>query len=172
MKSLISKRLILAVTVILFTILCSFSAQAAEKKKVTYTDKQIQQISKEDVYPGDVPKHKISQSVQKYISTTSDPDFGPADCRSYAQLDSVAGTGTHRGYYLCNQKNGDKIHGKLEGTHKLTVKEGGAWEVNSEGKFQITGGTGKFKNIKGGGVYKGTTTAKGATREGEFEVEY
>jgi len=54
----------------------------------------------------------------------------------------------------------------------LTVKEGGAWESNFEGKIQFTGGTGKFKNIKGGGVYKGTMTAKELTGSGEFEVEY
>ncbi len=44
MKNLLSKRLVLTVTVVFFTILCCFSAQAAEKKKVTYTKKIKQQI--------------------------------------------------------------------------------------------------------------------------------
>ena len=102
----------------------------------------------------------------------SDPDFGTTDCLQYGQNDSVAGNGTHRGYNICKYKNGDKTYTKWNGTHKVTVKEGGAWEMNYEGKVQYTGGTGKFKNIKGGGVYKGTATAKGGTEEGEMEVEY
>ena len=44
--------------------------------------------------------------------------------------------------------------------------------MNYEGNFTYTGGTGKFENIKGGGVYKGTWTAKGITEEGEYEAEY
>ena len=172
MKNLLSKRLVLAVTVVFFTILCCFSVQAAEKKKVTYTKKIKQLISRADVYPGDVPKHKMSQSVRINSVTFSDPDFGTADCWAYGHLDSVAGNGTHRGYGVCHFKNGDKTYAENEGTHKTTVKEGGAWEVNYEGKIQFTGGTGKFKNIKGGGVYKGTITAKGRTEEGEMEVEY
>ena len=172
MKSLISKRLILTVTVILFTILCCFSAQAAEKKKVKYTKKNAHYISREDVYPSDVPKHKISQFVEISTNTYSDSDFGTSDNWTYGHSDSVAGNGTHRGYSVSKFKNGDKVYAKWEGTHKITFKEGGVWEVNTEGKFQWTGGTGKFKNIKGGGVYKGTVTAKGQTSEGEFEAEY
>ncbi|MDM8540901.1 hypothetical protein QUF90_07415 [Desulfococcaceae bacterium HSG9] len=172
MKNLLSKQLVFAITVIFFTILCSFSVQAAEKKKVTYIKKNIQTISKENIYPSDVPKHKISQSVKISNNTYSDPDFGSSENWSYGQSDSVAGSGTHRGYTVSKFKNGDKTYAKWEGTHKITFKEGGDWEVNIKGDFQWTGGTGKFKNIKGGGVYKGKVTAKGETQEGEFEVEY
>jgi hypothetical protein len=172
MKNLLSKRLVLAVIVVFFTIFCGFSAQAAEKKKVTYTKKIKQEISRENIYPGDVPKHQFSQFVRISSFTNSDPDFGSSESLEYGQSDSVAGNGSHRGYSVGNYKNEDKTYAKWEGTHKTTVKEGGVWEVIFEGKFQFTGGTGKFKNIKGGGVYKGKITAKGLTEEGEFEVEY
>ena len=101
----------------------------------------------------------------------SDPDFGSAEEWIYMHSDSVAGTGTHRGHSVTNYENGDKSYQKWEGTHKTTVKDG-AWETKFEGKSQFTGGTGKFKNIKGGGAYKGTMTAKGVTGSGEFEAEY
>ena len=69
-------------------------------------------------------------------------------------------------------KNGDKIYVKWEGNHKTTIKEGGSWELKHEGTAQFIGGTGKFKNIKGKGVYKGTMAAKESTASGEFEAQY
>jgi hypothetical protein len=38
--------------------------------------------------------------------------------------------------------------------------------------WKVTGGTGKFKNIKGGGTYRGKATAQEAFTEWEGEVEY
>lgn len=139
--------------------------------KATYT-KKATTISRNDVYPEDVPEHQISQHVRKASITFSDPDFGSSEDLEYGQSDTIAGNGSHRGYSVNTYKNGDKTYDKWEGTHKTIVKEGGAWETNVEGKFQYTGGTGKFKNIKGGGAYKGTITAKGENQEGEFEAEY
>jgi hypothetical protein len=41
-----------------------------------------------------------------------------------------------------------------------------------EGTYKIIGGTGKFKNIKGSGTYRGKATAEGASEEFEGEAEY
>ena len=172
MKNIFSIRSGLIFVACILTLFFVFPLQAGEKKKVTYTKESSQNISREDVFPGDNPKHKISQTVRIDSLTYSDPDFGSSDDWVYSQIDSVAGTGSHRGYTVSNYKDGDKTFGKYEGAHKTTVKENGAWEVNYEGKYQFTGGTGRFENIKGSGVYKGTITAKGLTEEGECEVEY
>ena len=142
------------------------------KKKGTYTKELKQQLSTNDVQIGDVPEHQFLQWVRITSINYSDPDFGSSENLEYCQGDSIEGNGSHRGYSDNNFKSGDKIYNKWEGTHKTIVKEGGVWELNYEGKFSYTGGTGTFKNIKGGGVYKGTRTAKGVTEEGEFEVEY
>jgi hypothetical protein len=56
--------------------------------------------------------------------------------------------------------------------HKATVKEDGSSEPTWEGTYKITGGTGKFKNIKGEGTYRGKATPEGASTEFEGEVEY
>ena len=90
----------------------------------------------------------------------------------YEQIDEVAGTGTPRGYRVTLHKNGDTDYGTYEGTHKTTVKEDGSWETTWEGTWKSLGGTGKFKNIKGGGTYRGKATAEGASTEWEGEVEY
>ena len=146
-----------------------------KKQSGTYTRKATT-ISRNEIYPEGVPEHMIAQFVRKASGTSSGPDLDP-DFRSfeqmeYGQSDSIAGNGSHRGYSVDTYKNGDKTYQKYEGTHKTIVKEGGAWELNYEGKFQYTGGTGTFKNIKGGGAYKGRVTAEEQTDEGTFESEY
>ena len=142
------------------------------KKKVTYTKEMIQLITTQDVYIEDVPGHQFRQYMRMTSFNFSDPDFGSAESLEFGQSDSIKGKGSHRGYSNNNFKSGDKTYNKWEGTHETIVKEGGVWEVSYEGKFDITAGTGKFKNLKGGGTYKGTWTAKGITEEGEFEAEY
>ena len=143
-----------------------------EKKKITYTKETKQQVSTNDFSIGDVPGHIFTQWVRITSSNYSDPDFGSSENLDYGQSDHIEGNGSHRGYSDNNLKSGDKTHMKWEGTHKTIVKENGEWELNYEGNFSYTGGTGSFKNIKGGGVYKGTWTAEESTEEGEFEVEY
>jgi len=85
----------------------------------------------------------------------------------------VAGTGTNRGYFRGLHKNGDTVYGSWEGTHKTTVKEDGSFlEATGEGTYKVIGGTGKFKNAKGSGTYRGKATAEGASTDFEGEIEY
>jgi hypothetical protein len=153
----------------------SFSAQAAEKKKISGTGKILQVISKTTLYLGDVPHHELSQEVRKQIYTPTEkpPDWDVAEeVVAYEQSDSVAGSGSHRWYGINRLKSGDERYEKGEGTHTTTVKAGGAWETTFEGKFEWIGGTGKYKNIKGGGTYKGKATAEATSFDWEMEVEY
>ena len=110
--------------------------------------------------------------IRRDTTTSSDPDWDGTEEIVYGQNDHVAGTGTHRGYFRRLFKNGDTDYGSYEGMHKTTVKEDGSWEATWEGTYKMTGGTGKFKNIKGGGTYRGKATAQGASTEFEGEVEY
>ena len=90
----------------------------------------------------------------------------------YGQSDQVAGTGTSRRYFRRLHKNEETTYGSYEGMTKTTVKEDASRETTIEGTYKLTGGTGKFKNIKGGGTYRGKVTAEGAFSEFEGEVEY
>ena len=154
----------------------SFSAQAAEKKKVMGTNKQGPWISRTFVPPGpgDDPNHElVVLAIRRDTTTSPDPDLNGTEQIVYDQSDSVAGTGTHRGYFVRHYKNGDTEYGTYEGTHKSTFKEDGSWlETTWEGTYKVIGGTGKFKNIKGSGTYRGKATAEGASTEWEGEVEY
>ena len=143
-----------------------------KKKKVTYSKKVKQIIYRQDTNIGDVPGHQLSNYVRISSINNSDSDFGLSENLEYGQSDHIMGNGSHRGYSDNNYESGDKTHMKWEGTHKTIVKENGGLETNYEGKFEFTGGTGKFNNIKGGGVYKGTITEEGITEEGEYEAEF
>ena len=170
------RRRVVGVIAAFVVVSLSFSAQAAEKKKIMGTNKLGPPISRTVVPPGpgDDPKHElVALMIRRDTTTSSDPDWNETEVIHYEQVDQVAGTGTHRGYYVRLHKNGDIDYGTYEGTHKASVKEDGSWlETTWEGTCKSNGGTGKFKNIKGGGTYRGKATAEGASTEFEGEVEY
>jgi hypothetical protein len=144
----------------------------AEDKKVTGVNKPGPQLSKAVSAPGDVPNHEIVQYTRLDSVTSSDPDFNGARYVAYGQDDQVNGNGSHRGYGRTITQSGDEIYDKWEGNHTVATKEGGAWEATREGKYQITGGTGKFKNAKGGGTYHGMASAEGASTNFEGRIQY
>ena len=123
--------------------------------------------------PGDDPKHElVVLAIYRATTTSSDPDIDGTEFIAYEQADEVAGTGTSRGYYTRLHKNGDIDYGTYEQTHKTTVKEDGSWETTWEGTYKVIGGTGKFKNDKGSGTFRGKATAEGSLDEFEGESEY
>src|SRR5215469_2895421 len=88
----------------------SFSAQAAEKKKVMGTDKFGPTISRTVVPlgPGDDPKHElVVLAIYRATTTSPDPNVNGSEVIIYQQEDSVAGTGTARAYYVRFYKDGD-----------------------------------------------------------------
>ena len=60
----------------------SFSAQAAEKKKVMGTDKLGPPISHTVVSPGDDPKHELVLTIRRDTTTSSDPDWNETEVMS------------------------------------------------------------------------------------------
>jgi hypothetical protein len=167
------RRGVVGVIAALVVVSLNFSAQAGEKKKVMGTNKEGPNIVRTVISPGDDPKHEVVVlRIRRDTTTSSDPDLDGTEQIVYDQTDQVAGTGTHSGYYIRHYKNGDTDYGPYEGTHKTTFKEDGSWEATWEGSYKVAGGTGKFKNIKGGGTYRGKATAQGASTDFEGEVEY
>jgi len=143
------------------------------KKKLSGTNKSTPPpISRTVVSPGDDPKHELALTIHRDTAASSDPHHNETEQIVYQQSDLVEGTGTTRGYFRRLFKNGDTDYGPTEGTQRTTVKEDGSWETTWEGTWKATGGTGKFKNVKGEGTYRGKGTAQEAITEWEGEVEY
>lgn len=169
-----SLRVLMAVTTISFILGITMidSAEAGEKRTFSFTKTLVRDVSKNDIIPGDNPKHKMTQWVRISSVKYSDSEFRSSEDWGYGQVDSYAGTGTHRGYTVSIYENGDQTFQKWEGTHKTTIIENGGWESKYEGTYKYLGGTGKFENIKGEGVYRGKITPIDRTEEGEATVEY
>ena len=149
-----------------------FPVYAADKKKFTVKTTTKANRSNDIVFLEDKPRHELTQTVVERNMTSTNPDFNDMEVINYSQSDSIAGTGTHRGYSFYYHKKGDKAFTKWESTHKTKIKEDKSWETNIEGKIEFVGGTGMFENIKGGGTYNCSATAKGGTCDAELEAEY
>ena len=79
----------------------SFSAQAAEKKKIMGHNKHEPPISRTIVSlsPGDDPKHElVALQIRRDTTTSPDPEWNDTEQIVYEQSDSVAGAGTFRAY--------------------------------------------------------------------------
>jgi hypothetical protein len=144
------------------------AAYGAEKQKHAWAKRVSRVVSSSKFLPGDVPNHEMEQKLHVGPFTRSSGlEF--VEQEAYTQADTTAGNGTHRGTLAFLDRAGDKVFGTYEGTHRLVTKGGGAWELPFEGKYQFTGGTGKFQNIKGTGAYRGKITPEGEADEGEGE---
>jgi hypothetical protein len=148
----------------------SISVDAAEKETFKWTHTARQTVSETKSTPA--PDHEFAQQVFIDTVKTKSPKFDIVETRITNQDYTVSGDGRHRGVEIDVFSDGDTAINVYEGTHKVTTKEGGAWEVNYEGKFEFAGGTGRFKNLKGQGTYKGHITPDGLTEEDEAEVTY
>jgi len=153
---------LLAVSVVIFL----STSVHAEKMKITGKNKTMRIISQTTGDPGDKDGHMLMQTVTLSQTTSSDENWNDTRMLDIQQADQMGETGTHTGYGYHLHKGGDRTFFKYWGTQKST----GA-EMSNEGKYEWTGGTGKFQNIKGGGTYtcKGTMTSSECDWQGEVE---
>jgi hypothetical protein len=125
------------------------------------------QCSKPDVQQKvDIPDHPgHTMSISQFkCSWTKPMEVGGVqdkDGLDSSVADTHGNSAHSHGYYVDNMANGDKAFVRWEGSDSM--KDG-----TSEGKWSYTGGTGKFKGIKGGGSYKGKYAQDGTV---SFDVE-
>jgi hypothetical protein len=88
----------------------------------------------------------------------------------YTGFDEISGDAARgRFFTLVTMANGDKAYARGEFTQAL---KGGAAQTE-EGRWSYSGGTGKFKGLKGKGTYKVKFAADGTSTaevEGEYEL--
>jgi hypothetical protein len=151
----------------------SLLSEAAEKKDQTYVKTNFRTTSKTVVLVGEVPNHELRQEMTVSDIKYSNPDFKIKDEWVYIHADTIDGSGKANGYYFDTHDDGSTSYGSYQGTEKMTTQNDGSWEVIWEGTYQYLGGSGKFKNIKGSGKYKGKASSKEPAREeGRETIEY
>jgi hypothetical protein len=171
MKQLFTRMGLMLLAAFVLTAFATGTVQAGEKKKISGTKTTKRIVSRTNSFPADDPKHVLSQTVREDLIAGSDPDWNDTEAVAYEQSDYVAGNGSHKGYLIVRHKSGDESHLKYQGSDKISAQDNGSWEVVSEGEIQIVGGTGKFKDMRGSGTYKGKSTPKGSQVTWEVTIE-
>ena len=119
------------------------------------------------------PNHEVGVEMIRSDLTSSNPGFKVVEEWVYNQFDYVDGSGPHRGTFVDFHDDGSQTYGSYEGLQKTVANADGSWVTAWEGKYRYSGGTGKYKNVKGGGTYKGKVTSTGEYSENEKEtIEY
>ena len=145
-----SRKLLLLFLVLGAAVLFTTSTHALEKKQFKMTGTYVRTISQTTNVLWTNPHHELDYIVEIHAETSTNPDFNGAELVNYLTLDSA---GTHHGYAIQVYPNGDKTYRRYEGTQKVAVKGDGVFEGHGEGKNTFLGGTGKFKDIRGGSTY-------------------
>jgi hypothetical protein len=95
------------------------------------------------------------------LASTEYISYGVDDVQNQHSVD--------RGYAVGTMKNGDRYFLRYEGT--ATLKDG--IPEHLEGKWTFTGGTGRLKQLQGGGTYTARPTEDGAmefTLQGDYDL--
>jgi hypothetical protein len=162
---------------VLSLVLVVLSSEAsAQGKKVSGTGKFGPIVSQSILLPDDGSKHEISLVNRPQTWNSSDADWNNVAVNQFAFANYVEGNGFHYGYNVNVHPGGDKTFITYEGQTTRTAKPDGSWEAKFEGKLRLTGGTGKFKGIKGDGTYIGKASAPGGpvatSASFEWNAEY
>jgi hypothetical protein len=86
--------------------------------------------------------------------------------------DYVNTNGRAWGYSVSVLENGDKIFSQWSGTTHTTVNPDGSKKTTYTGTNTLTGGTGKYRGIRGMGRDLTTFDPKAGFNEGQWEEEY
>ncbi len=101
---------------------------------------------------GDVPGHLIRISELHRTYPTNPPVFDGVkvvESWTYLSGDLIDGSGSASGYVIFVLENGDKIFGRVQGATQLVANPDGTTKGNASAVTALTGGTGRFRGIRG-----------------------
>ncbi len=133
-------------------------------------------IQRHSLEVGDVPAHttNLAEIVTQYLSDKAAPTFANVrakESRTVLMSDFTQNSGFSTGYRVYSMENGDKIFIKTSLMLQTTSANGKTTSISSM-VDTLTGGTGRFKNIRGtlNGTNKAAvgSTTSGSHVEGEY----
>lgn len=124
---------------------------------------------------GDVPGHqmRLTETLSKYPGEA--PVFAGVkvtEARGVLASDYVQGNGNAVSYGVYTLENGDRIHVRTTILTQTSVGADGGRRISYTSLTTLTGGTGKFKDIRGTLRSSGATDLKSGTSGQETEGEY
>ena len=130
-----------------------FSGRITKQSEITLTDQ---------------PSHGMSIAEVSGTQKSADPLWNNASITYWGATDIVGAKGTQRGYFDNVHEDKGRDWGTFEG--KVSTKNGAMTVV---GTWKYTGGTGRYRGIKGGGKFKVTMkseTELGCNWSGDYKL--
>ena len=116
----------------------------------------------------DIPNHELNTVEITGVQSSTDEKWNTARVTYWGISDLVAGNGTQRGYFVNEQRDGNRDWGTFEG--KVTARGN---ETTIEGSWQFSDGPGGLAGIKGQGTYNTRLTSPTevqCTWQGRYEL--
>jgi hypothetical protein len=174
MKSSYMLALVLAAGVVI----SAFGTEASAQQKQKFLFKAPPGVSKYEeqhaIDVGDVPGHQVRVYSSHAAYAQEAPVFDGVKVKEEsvrALTDYTEGNGHLTGYTVYLLENGDKIFTRNEAITQTTVNADGSKVTKTYGVRTLTGGTGKFKSIRGT-LHSVSTTDFKAVGEVVVEGEY
>ena len=169
-KVTIISRTLISIFIVLFFFSFLIQCQEAntKMKKVSGTFKLTNQLlDTRSTYD----QTEVRFVCARHILYSEDPDWDKAAVLGVRYYINPTNEGDHyRGCSTITYTNGDQMFYEYAGEWKWVVPRDG-YKHNSETKGQLTGGTGKFKDVRGTIVIRGKGEVN-IYKPGEWEVEY
>ena len=176
---LVGMRLLLALAAFGSVSFVTVDALAQQKQKYSFkTPPGVSKYTQQQAIDvGDVPGHQVRVLETHSVYTNEAPMYDGVKVKegwTRSMSDYTDGTGRITGYTVTFLENGDKIFGRTEGVTKTTVGSDGAKTTKTDSVTTLTGGTGKFRGIRGtlrSSVVTDFKTLGDAVAEGEYWIE-
>lgn len=136
--------------VVMLTMAGVASAQERHKVTVSASAAQSKYVQQHAIDVGDVPGHQVR--IYEIQRTGTEAEFSGVRSReswSRGYSDYTNSTGSTSGYGMWILEDGSKIFNRYNGTSQTVIGADGKKKGTYHGVTQITGGTGKFANIRG-----------------------
>jgi len=167
------------IALVIGTLICMSAAPALGQQKFKYSFKTPPGISKYTqqhvLEVGDVPGHqiRIAEIHTKFASEAPEYD-GVKVVETWGRLTSDYSNGNGRlvPYTVLHMANGDKIFHRGEGISHSAAAADGSKRISYSNVLTITGGTGKFANLRGLLRQTGFSDLKTGTSDSQTEGEY
>ncbi|MFC5863456.1 hypothetical protein ACFPT7_14215 [Acidicapsa dinghuensis] len=152
----------------LAVLLAALATSALAQTQFSASSKCAKPDNSQSIEVGDHPGHMLV--IEKSSCTWSAPvEMGGFKSTGYTSVDTVDAKGATyqvHGYAVLTMESGDKVFARYSGTGTMKGDIAAA-----EGTWSYTGGTGKFKGLKGNGTYKGSGASDGSN-ETQLQGEY
>ncbi len=166
-------------TVVLCSALAALAPSAGAQERHKFTESNAAADTKYTqqhvIDVGDVPGHQVRIYELRFTWPQNAPAYeGVRAVEGWArgQSEYTNGNGRSWGYYMDVMENGDRIFSRYDGTAQSAANPDGSIRRTYHGVRIITGGTGKFRAIRG--VVRNSVVFDPASgfNEGKGEGEY